>query len=68
MLLALHDMGFGAFWRTGNFASHSNQYIAKELGLLKGCEVLGYLYIGTIKSKGKDIPKLKNYDFVTIWN
>jgi nitroreductase len=68
MLLALHDMGFGAFWRTGNFVSYSNKFIADELSLPKESEVLGYLYVGTPNAKGKEIPKLKNEDFVTFWN
>ena len=68
MLLALHDMGFGAFWRTGKFVSHTNKFIANELSLSKESDVLGYIYIGTPNAKGKDIPKLNNEDFVTFWN
>ena len=68
ILIALHDMGFSAFWRTGNFVSHSNEYIAEELGLNKFSEVLGYLYIGTHNAKEKKIPKLNKENFVTVWN
>lgn len=68
MLLALHDMGFGAFWRTGKFVSHSNEFISKELSLSDECEVLGYLYVGTPSAKGKDIPKLNYQNFVTFLN
>lgn len=67
ILLALHDMGYGAFWRTGVFSSNNNKYISKELGLSKNTEVLGYLYVGTAKAKSKEIPILKNSDFVSIW-
>ena len=68
ILLALFDMGFGAFWRTGNFTSHNNVFIAEELSLSEKSEVLGYLYVGTPSSKGKDITKLNNSDYVTYWN
>ena len=68
MLLALHDMGFAGFWRTGKFVSHSNPYIAEELSLSKKTKVLGYIYIGKTNAKGKEIPKLQNNDFVSYWN
>ena len=67
MLLALHDMGYGAFWRTGKLVTQSNKFISKELGLEESCEVLGYLYVGTPNAKGKDVPILNNEDFVKIW-
>ena len=68
ILLALHDMGFAAFWRTGAFASHSNAFIAEELSLPLNNQVLGYIYLGTPKAKGKVVPSLTKSEFVTIWN
>ena len=68
ILLALHDMGFGAYWRTGIFTSATNNYIAEELNLSKSSIVLGYLYVGTPDGEGKQIPILDNENFVTYWN
>ena len=68
ILLALHDMGFGAYWRTGKYTTENNKYIAEELSLSSQTEVLGYLYIGTPSTDPKAIPSLQNEDFVTNWN
>ena len=68
ILLSLHDMGFGAYWRTGKYTSENNKNIAKELYLPPESEVLGYLYIGTPSVKPKEIPQLNNNDFVTKWD
>lgn len=68
ILLALYDMGFGAFWRTGPFTSATNDYIAEELYLSKSSLVLGYLYVGTPMGEVKQIPVLENKDFVTYWD
>ena len=68
ILLALHDMGFGAYWRTGKYTTENNKYIAEELSLSSKTEVLGYLYIGTPSTDPKAIPSLQNEDFVTNWN
>ena len=68
ILLALHDMGFGAYWRTGKYITENNKYISKELLLSSQSEVLGYLYIGTPSVKPKDVPLLENKDYVTKWN
>ena len=61
-------MGFGAYWRTGKYITENNKYIASELSLSSHGEVLGYLYIGTPSIETKEIPILKNEDFVTYWN
>tara|TARA_B100001057_G_scaffold228725_1_gene228998 strand:+ start:468 stop:1037 length:570 start_codon:yes stop_codon:yes gene_type:complete len=67
MMLALHDMGFGSIWKTGAFTSINNKFIAEDLSLSKNSEVVGYLYVGTPKGNIKDIPELKNSDYVTYW-
>ena len=64
ILIALHDLGFGAYWRTGKYITENNKYIAKELSLSTQSEVLGYLYVGTPKGEAKEIPHLKKEDFV----
>ena len=68
ILLALHDMGYGAYWRTGKYSSERSKYIASELSLEKNEEVLGYLYVGTPEVDAPKIPELSNRDFVTFWD
>ena len=68
ILLALHDMGYAGYWRTGNYITENNKYIAKQLSLSNESEVLGYIYVGTPAVEAKEIPNLKNEDFVTNWN
>jgi nitroreductase len=68
MMLAIHDMGFGAIWKTGAFTSINNKYISQELHLSEKSLVIGYLYIGTSSGLLKKIPKLDSCDFVTCWN
>tara|TARA_B100000575_G_scaffold293715_1_gene306020 strand:- start:3562 stop:4125 length:564 start_codon:yes stop_codon:yes gene_type:complete len=67
ILLALHDKGYGAYWRTGKYSSERNQYISSELSLDDNEEVLGYLYVGTPEIDSPKIPELENKDFVTYW-
>jgi len=67
-LIALHDMGYAAYWRTGKYSSENNKYIANELSLNKNAEVLGYLYVGTPAKEPKEAPKLNKEDYVTIWD
>ena len=68
ILLALHDKGYGAYWRTGKYSSERNKYISDELSLDNNDEVLGYLYIGTPDTDAPKIPELENENFVTYWN
>ena len=68
ILIALHDKGYGAYWRTGKYSSERNEHISKELSLKENCEVLGYLYVGTPEVESPKIPELDNNDFVTYWN
>ena len=66
--LALFDMGFGVYWRTGSFISSKNKYLNEELSIDENSEVIGYLYIGSPDIKGKEIPLLKKEDFVKYWD
>ncbi len=68
ILLALHDKGFGAYWRTGKYSSERNEHISNELSLDKNSEVLGYLYVGTPEVESPKIPELQNEDFVSYWS
>ena len=68
ILLALHDKGYGAYWRTGKYSTERNKYISKELDLDLNSEVLGYLYVGTPELDSPKIPELENNNFVTYWN
>ena len=68
ILIALHDMGYGAYWRTGKYSTERNEHISAELSLDKDDEVLGYLYVGTPEVEASKIPQLENNDFVTHWN
>ena len=68
ILLALHDKGYGAYWRTGKYSSERNDYISSELSLDNNDEVLGYLYVGTPEVEAPKIPELDNNDFVSYWS
>ena len=68
ILLALYDMGYGAYWRSGPFTSATNDYISEELSLSKESLVLGYLYVGTPTGEAKKIPELNSKEFVTYWD
>ena len=68
ILIALHDMGFGAYWRTGKYITENNQHIAAELSLSSQSEVLGYLYVGTPAVEPPEIPQLRNEDYVVRWD
>jgi nitroreductase len=45
ILLAAHALGYGAMWRTGDFAY--DEEAKRELGLTEGDAIVGMLYIGT---------------------
>ena len=68
ILIALHDLGYGAYWRTGKYSTERNEHISSELSLEKDDEVLGYLYVGTPEVEASKIPKLDNKEFVTVWD
>lgn len=43
--LALHGMGFGCMWRTGDMAS--DPFVKARFGLDEPDQIVGYLYVGT---------------------
>ena len=68
ILLALHDMGYAAYWRTGKYSTENNKFISSELSLNSNAEVLGYLYVGTPSKEAKEVPSLDQENFVSVWN
>ena len=65
ILLALHDIGYSAIWRTGKMAF--NQYITHSLDLPSNYEVIGYLYVGTPSGSIKSLPELNLKDHLIRW-
>ena len=65
ILLALHDIGYSAIWRTGKMAF--NQHITDALGLPANYEVIGYLYVGTPSGSVKSLPELDLNNHLTRW-
>jgi len=66
MLLALHDLGYAAVWRTGKMAFNSE--ITKHMELPESNTVIGFLYVGTPNGRVKEIPKLDINQFVSVWD
>tara|TARA_B100001121_G_C18399729_1_gene484837 strand:- start:85 stop:645 length:561 start_codon:yes stop_codon:yes gene_type:complete len=66
--LALFDMGFGVYWRTGSFISSKNNFLNEELSLDNNSEVIGYLYVGSPDIKAKTIQSLNKEDYVKYWD
>ena len=65
ILLALHDIGYSAIWRTGKMAFNKN--ITNALALPSHYEVIGYLYVGTPSGNIKSLPELDINDHLTRW-
>ena len=66
--LALFDMGFGVYWRTGSFVTSKNKFLNEEMNIDADSEVIGYLYIGSPDIKAKEIPILNQDDYVQYWD
>ncbi len=64
LLLALHDQGFAAMWRTGDLASSA--VVKSGLGLLDTDLIAGFIYVGTAGTEKKITP-LNVADFVSVW-
>jgi nitroreductase len=52
LINAAQALGYGAYWRTGDIAY--NPSIWRLLGLAENEQVIGYVYVGTIKGEPKD--------------
>jgi len=65
MLVAAHAMGLGAMWRTGGMAYHPTVQLG--LGLKEHERLLGFLYVGQIEGKPRELPNLSIEAFVSPW-
>jgi len=64
MQMAAFALGFGAIWRTGDFAY--NNVVKQQLSITEQNEIVGFLYIGTVakspsKKQGKSHLAYINY-------
>lgn len=64
LLLALHDQGYAAMWRTG--AITENPQLKAGLDIAPDAMVAGFIYVGTAGSE-KKITSLNTADFVRSW-
>lgn len=65
MLIAAHAQGIGAMWRTGGMAYHP--YVMQGLGLAASERIVGYLYVGRVEGKVRELVPLPVEEFVTEW-
>lgn len=66
IILASFALGFGAIWRTGEYA-HAREVVS-QLGLSDREHVVGYIYIGTPDNMNKEVPQLDADLFVEHWD
>ena len=65
MLLAAHAQGLGAMWRTGEMAY--DPLVHKGLGFEDNEKIVGFLYVGEIDGRTKEISELDVSRFVSWW-
>ncbi len=63
MSLAANALGYGAMWRTGQYAT--DPHVVDALGGNAQDEVIGFLYVGTRQGPSKNLPELDPGDFLT---
>lgn len=66
MLVAAHAQGLGAMWRTGEMAYDA--VVHKGLGLRENEKIVGFLYIGEIDGRTKEIQEIEVSKFVSKWD
>lgn len=66
MLLAAHALGLGAMWRTGEMAY--NPVVHEGLGFDSNDRIVGFLYMGEIEGRVRNLPSLDSQTFVTRWH
>lgn len=54
MMIAAHEMGLGAMWRTGNWALDPR--VKEGLGFTEKDEIVAFLYLGTPAGARKTVP------------
>lgn len=65
MLIAAHAQGVGAMWRTGSMAYHA--VVEEGLGLESNERIVGYLYLGQIEGRTKNVPALDVNEYFQQW-
>jgi nitroreductase len=64
--LAATALGYGSMWRTGPNAY--NPHVKRALGLSEGCDIVGFLYVGTVEDGKAKPPNEPDLDgVVTHW-
>ncbi|TYK66896.1 NAD(P)H nitroreductase [Colwellia echini] len=65
MQMAAFALGYGAMWRTGDFAY--NPIVKKGLGVTNDNEIVGYLYLGTPTKEANAKPAKDYQAHVSYW-
>ena len=65
MMLAAFAQGVGAMWRTGGMAYHP--FVHKGLGLLDNEQIVGFLYLGEVQGKDRNLLTLAVDDYFEDW-
>ncbi len=65
MMLSAHSQGIGAMWPTGAMAYHP--VIKQGLGLAEHEKIVGFLYLGHIQGRVKQVPELIVSDYFGVW-
>ena len=65
ILNAAHALGYGAIWRTGEMAYDDR--VKTGLGLARPDKIVGFIYVGQIDGKAKDLPAVDERDIVDYW-
>lgn len=65
MMLSAHSQGIGAMWRTGVMAYHP--VVKAGLGLAGHEKIVGFLYLGHIQGRVKEVPELIVSEFFKEW-
>jgi nitroreductase len=62
MMVAAHEMGVGAMWRTGSWALDPG--VKEGLGFAEKDEIVAFLYLGTPAGAVKSIPDQDHRDYL----
>lgn len=65
MLVAAHALGLGGMWRTGSMTYHP--VVERGLGLENHEKIVGFLYLGEVDGRRKQLPDHNISDYVTHW-
>ena len=65
ILNAAHALGYGAIWRTGEMAYDDR--VKTGLGLARQDKIVGFIYVGQIDGKTKNLPAVDERNIVNFW-